>query len=172
MKLDLSNIRGGEQQKIELDFTVDLEDIDYYGDLFKIKKPVSVLGNLFNMKEEIYLTCKLSTNLQVHCARCLLAFDYPLETNINAKLLAQNEYEDSDYDDQDDIILYEDQIVDFSELVREQIITALPMKVVCRENCKGLCKSCGSNLNLTTCQCDMDDDGGIDPRMAKLKELL
>ena len=63
---------------------------------------------------------------------------------------------------------YRDDQIDLSELMREQFYLALPMKPLCREDCKGLCPQCGTNLNTGTCDCAPAWD---DPRLAPLKQL-
>jgi uncharacterized protein len=63
---------------------------------------------------------------------------------------------------------YRDDQVDLSELLREQFYLALPMKPLCRDDCKGLCAQCGTNLNTGTCDCHPAWD---DPRLAPLKQL-
>jgi uncharacterized protein len=58
--------------------------------------------------------------------------------------------------------------LDLEPTLREQILLALPMDALCGEGCKGLCPSCGQNLNEATCDCRADV---ADPRWAKLREL-
>jgi uncharacterized protein len=62
---------------------------------------------------------------------------------------------------------YRDEKIDLGEVVREQLYLALPMKPLCREDCKGLCPVCGANRNRETCTCQQE---WVDPRMAALKE--
>jgi uncharacterized protein len=62
----------------------------------------------------------------------------------------------------------ENQEIDLSEAVRQYMLLALPMKPLCREECAGLCPSCGHNLNLGPCGCPPSD---IDPRFAPLTRL-
>ncbi len=70
----------------------------------------------------------------------------------------------------DDLIrsVYEGDAVDLDELVREQILLALPTRTLCREECKGLCPECGANLNAGECDCAQKE---IDPRWAALADL-
>src|SRR5215213_1677197 len=70
----------------------------------------------------------------------------------------------------EDLILsaYEGDAVDLDELVREQILLALPSRHLCREDCKGLCQKCGANLNDAPCSCEQ---GEVDPRWAALADL-
>ncbi len=63
---------------------------------------------------------------------------------------------------------YRDDQIDLNELMREQFYLALPMKPLCREDCKGLCAQCGTNLNTGTCDCAPVWE---DPRLAALKAL-
>lgn len=170
MKFDLNTIKRGENDKIDLDFVVNLESIDYYGDVLNVIAPVSVLGSLYSIGKKIFLSCKLETDLEVHCGRCLKPFIYLLKTNIDVELTEEDEAMDED--DLDDIITYHDNMIDFDEIVKEQIISNIPMKTICNENCEGLCRVCGVDLNLEKCKCNTDDDENIDPRLAKLKELL
>jgi uncharacterized protein len=63
---------------------------------------------------------------------------------------------------------YENDEIDLGQLMREQFYLALPMKPLCREDCKGLCAQCGTNLNTGTCDCSPVWE---DPRLAALKNL-
>ena len=59
--------------------------------------------------------------------------------------------------------------IDLTEAVRQYALLALPMKLLCREDCAGICARCGHNLNLGSCDCSSQE---IDPRLAKLKNLV
>ena len=63
---------------------------------------------------------------------------------------------------------FDGKTIDLDPLVREQVLLALPMHAVCRDDCRGLCGSCGQNLNETQCDCA---GGQVDPRLAKLKDI-
>lgn len=170
MKFDLSTIKRGKQDKVNLDFTVNFDDINYYGDILKFVAPITVLGEIYGIEKKIYLSCNINTELEVQCARCLKPFSYFLKTNLSAELLGDSEI--SEEDDLDDILVYSDNIIDFEGIIRDQIMTNVPMKALCNENCKGLCKKCGKDINLESCLCNLENDDSIDPRLAKLKELL
>jgi uncharacterized protein len=72
-------------------------------------------------------------------------------------------------DEDVDISYYRDDRIDLNELLREQFYLALPMKPLCRDDCKGLCPQCGTNLNTGACSCATQWE---DPRLAPLKGLL
>ena len=73
-----------------------------------------------------------------------------------------------DNDDFDDYIIAENNIVDIDALVEEEIHLFLPAKMLCKEDCKGICPNCGKNLNKEVCSCKKE----VDPRMAALLQLL
>ena len=64
---------------------------------------------------------------------------------------------------------YKDDVIDLGEVMREQFFLALPMKPLCRPDCKGLCPICGANRNRQQCECREE---WVDPRLAGLKNLL
>ena len=69
-----------------------------------------------------------------------------------------------------DISYYRDDQIDLTELLREQFYLAVPMKPLCREDCRGLCPSCGTNRNTGTCQCQPAET--VDERLAPLRKIF
>jgi uncharacterized protein len=63
----------------------------------------------------------------------------------------------------------DDGYLDITHPLREQIIVSIPIRPLCRPDCRGLCSQCGQNLNHGPCNCSKDD---LDPRLAVLKSLL
>ena len=69
----------------------------------------------------------------------------------------------------EEIIYYDKDIFDPKEYILSQVVASLPMKILCDNNCKGLCLNCGVDLNKESCECVIDN---IDPRFEKLKNLF
>jgi uncharacterized protein len=67
-----------------------------------------------------------------------------------------------------DLETYQGKTIDLDPIIREQVLLALPMQVVCREDCRGLCGMCGQDLNEAACGCESKR---IDPRLAVLKDI-
>ena len=72
-------------------------------------------------------------------------------------------------DEDDELSFVKDDVLDISEVVESSIVSTLPIKRLCREDCKGLCQSCGINLNKETCSCNNED---YDLRFEELRALL
>ena len=126
-----------------------------------------------------------STEVAVHtpCRRCLadVHLRVPVTFTLNlvsrAALSAAQDEDDRDEDaeragsfdlEQVDEELFDGKTIDLDPLVREQVLLALPMHAVCREDCKGLCGTCGQNLNEGECGCARSQ---VDPRLAALKNI-
>lgn len=122
---------------------------------------------------EYQVVGRLDGALQVPCSRCLEPFLLPLASRVDVRLLPAAELEASDeHEVRDDDLateFYRDETLDIGALVREQCYLALPMKPLCRPDCRGLCPHCGANLNQTTCDCAQT---WVDPRLAALKALV
>lgn len=174
MKLDIDSIRKGDQNTHCLNFTLALDVIDFYGDKIYIVSPVDVKGKLHVIDYRLYIALEIMADMQANCNRCLEPFIYHFNSSINAEIIHENlfEYEDDQIDD--DVIYYRDDIFDLGKLIKEHIIMNIPIKLVCDENCRGLCPKCGTKLEKGSCNCNhiRSHDNDIDPRLAKLKKLL
>lgn len=174
MKLDIDNIRREDQSTLDLDFTLNFEDADYFGDSIGIKSPVDVRGKLYAIDYKLYITLKIKTDIEANCNRCLELFVYPFSSSINAELVHESLFDFENDQADDSIIYYEDNIFDLGKLVKEHILMNIPMKLVCDEKCQGLCVDCGVKIEENSCTCEdiQSHKEEIDPRLAKLKKLL
>lgn len=113
-------------------------------------------------KEGVLVQGTLTVSYTGECSRCL----DPRDQLINIKIEELYSYPAID---QVEFAVTEDGILDLLPLLRDEIWIAASQGGVCREDCKGLCPQCGTNLNHATCNCNMGD---IDPRLAGLQALL
>ena len=122
--------------------------------------------------QDIRLQGKLETGLEVTCARCLepVAFKVDRSFDLLYRPLGTDagHEELSITDAEAEIGYYQGESLLLEDALREQVLLAVPLKLVCRENCKGLCPHCGTNLNESQCSCSEQME---DPRWAALKEI-
>jgi uncharacterized protein len=117
---------------------------------------------------------RLTTRVGLICGRCLETFEWPLEAPMALRLLpgSVDEEEAPEGDDGEgdpiDAWRMDGQALDLVRLVQEFVLLQIPLKPVCRAECKGLCPRCGADRNRTACGCDVQDE---DPRLAPLSEL-
>jgi uncharacterized protein len=107
--------------------------------------------------QDIRVVGDLATSVEVECARCLEPVTRDVKRNYELLYRPQGidagREEISVTDAEAEIGYYHGEGIDLKDIVREQILLSVPMKVVCREDCKGLCPHCGQNLNQGECKC-------------------
>ena len=123
--------------------------------------------------EEFYCQGTVSAEVQVECARCLVPYGYEADGTtdfIATTASLREQYRAEAVDDEEYVIFDPNELrADITDLVRETLLLELPMKPLCRDDCKGLCTHCGANLNDKPCECESKS---IDPRWEGLKGLL
>jgi uncharacterized protein len=117
---------------------------------------------LTRTNRRILVKGNLRTAVETECVRCLTLFRLTLTIQLE-ELFALSSAVDPIY------FINDDGWLDLKQPLREQILLTMPIQVVCRPDCKGLCSQCGQNLNEGPCDCKTDE---IDPRLATLKSLL
>ena len=169
MFIDLANV-GTTARVIELTF--DSAEIDLESEILMLTGQTSFSGEIERAATRVHLRGVIKTNVLLDCTRCLEAIARYLDFPFRA-IFVDSSDEDTNADAEigDDALdesLVQEGKIDMAEVVREQILLALPEQIFCREDCKGLCPKCGSNLNLIDCKCA---DEEVDPRWAALKNL-
>ena len=144
------------------DFDVQLPVLDLEDDLQV--KDFNANFTLSRTQKGILVEGRLAAELPANCVRCLEAILHNLDTTFT-ELYAFNHSSETE----EELIVPEEGYIDLNPIVREYLQLDTPTNPLCREDCAGLCPTCGVNHNHTECDCTTD---AIDPRMAKLKELL
>lgn len=117
-------------------------------------------------KKVIDVTGKMKLVVGIPCDRCLkeVAYDFSVSfqkhINLNEQILS---------DDFDDTQYVKDSTLNLGKIIRDEILLQWPVKVLCKEDCKGMCKICGHDLNVGDCGCDRDV---LDPRMAAIRDIF
>ena len=135
---------------------------------------IKLRGRLTKIEQKISFSGELQTILNVACTRCLNLFPYIIKSEIEVYFVPLgkepkpgNEIEIKETDIEKEV--YEGGKVDLRGSVRDQVLLEVPLMHLCREDCKGICSKCGSDLNLSQCECQ--NEGQVDPRFAVLKEI-
>jgi len=149
------------------------EEVELEDEGARLVAPAEVEGSASLKGEEVRVRGAIKTEVELLCDRCAAPSRSPLEVEFDARFVPQS----SAAAESDNVELlaedlglaaYEGDAVDLDELVREQILLALPSRNLCREDCKGLCPKCGADLNAGDCSCER---GETDPRWAALADL-
>ena len=169
MQINLTDVLSCEEKVVKRTVETELTSFDISLGSFPLteKQPLELrIANMGDNKLEISGTASYET--QIPCDRCLeevktsIELDFSKEVDMN--LSAEGRIED--LDETDFIIGYN---LDVDKLIYSEILVNWPMKTLCKEDCKGICKKCGTNLNHGTCDCDTVE---LDPRMAVIAEIF
>lgn len=163
MILDLKKLFITENYTLPIEYSVNLSDVEYMGE-YPLKKPVTVTGKVTNRAGLVTLSISMVYVFSAPCDRCGLPTEISHEVTLEKSLAPEIAGIDND-----DIILVEDLKLDLDELVYTEVVVSFPMKHLCREDCKGICPSCGKNLNDGKCGCETKQ---TDPRLQALADLL
>ena len=149
----------GTSSDIEIDYpTMRLEDM--------VLRPLQGQFRATRTSEGVLIQGQFQTVVQAECMRCLDEAVLPIHTQTEEIFYYPAHTApagDGDY------VVHDDGNADLGPMVRELTLLAMPMQVLCKPDCLGLCPECGQNLNHGRCACEPDD---IDPRLAVLKTLL
>jgi uncharacterized protein len=144
-------------RRISVSKTYPVGSLDYHGAEFRQVGDLKLDAVAELVGAEIRVRGHLGTVIECSCDRCLGAVQIPVERDLDlsyrpmTEIAREEEIEISD--DESDVAFYREQGIELADVVSEQVILSIPMKVVCRVDCKGLCPACGANRNLEACNC-------------------
>ncbi|MBI4847644.1 MAG: DUF177 domain-containing protein [Nitrospirae bacterium] len=169
MKINVSGIpEEGLQQEIDLPVVINDSKKTY---------TVHVFVKAVKFGTRVLIEGSVKVTAEFKCSRCLKEYSLPLalsfqEEYVPAEEVGKEKHELELSNDELDVSFYSNDEIDIEDMIREQVLLAVPMKPLCSEECRGLCPVCGINLNEGACACGKKE---IDPRLApleKFKELL
>ena len=161
MLLDLREIIGVPGGIVKFDYEPDMSDAAF-GSIIRIAESPVAAGNVMNRAGVLTFSAIVDAVCVCVCARCLAEFELPVHKQITAYLTEGGEGEDPD-----GYFLQGDK-VDLDEIIITEFVLDMDDRLLCREDCAGLCERCGADLNAGVCACKTE----IDPRLAKLGQLL
>lgn len=163
MVFELKSVFQNEGETKSLSYGLDMTAIDVDG-VFPFKEPVRVDARAKNRAGVVEVTLDCSFVYSRDCDRC--GEDASRELNpVFTHTLVQSLADENS----DDYIETPDFTLELDDVVISDILLSLPSKNLCKDDCRGLCQSCGKNLNLGDCGCDIRT---IDPRLEILRQLM
>jgi uncharacterized protein len=170
MRIELENLEGGKSDFVHVYQPEDLNPVDERIDVIET---ATIAGKVRLAAKEVFVNGHVETRAKAECDRCLQPVEIPVNADFALEYIPGSEYESTDVveltEDQLSVAVFDGEGIDVDEIVKEQIVLAVPTRVLCRENCKGICPECGADRNTSDCSCTTND---IDPRWAALKKLI
>ena len=164
MLLGLNQIIDRPGESVSFSTGVDLSDLRY-GNSCPVSEPVLAEGTVRNTAGVLMMKGKISTCIHGVCDRCAREFDREIDFPLDVVLVT--EFADEENEDEW-VFPLEGDSADLDDIVRTVFVLNLDSKLLCKEDCKGICCRCGKNLNDGPCNCQKE----LDPRFAALQQLL
>ena len=169
MLINLTDVLSCEEKVVKRTVETELRSFDISLGSFPLteEKPLTlILTNLGD--DKLLIEGEFSVKAQIPCDRCLTEVEVPIdvsfEKEVDMKLSAEGRIDD--LDETDFINGYN---LDTVKLVYGELLVNWPMKILCKPDCKGICRKCGKNLNDGPCGCDTVE---LDPRMAVIADIF
>jgi len=167
MKIDLANIAGTPGEGGRFQISERLEPTEVYTPVGRVTGELIVenTGALLLLWGELHAVLKLS------CVRCLAEAEQSFEMDVEEEFASENTASDVPTMDRDEpeSSAISDYVLDVGEFARQQVESHLPIAFVCGPDCRGICPTCGKNLNEGPCECSPES---ADDRWEKLQGLL
>ena len=169
MTVSLSEVMQVANGVYSKEISFEPEEFCYAGERYPISEKKSVQLTITNLGgRKIKMELSGEVVLSGTCDRCLreVAIQIPFSTEREVDFSKSNEERAADLHETSFINGYD---LDVDAFVCEEILLGFPMKVLCQEDCKGICKVCGANLNEGECGCDRTE---LDPRMSVIRDIF
>jgi uncharacterized protein len=170
----LLSLQELELRPVHFDVNIPAGEIDYDNQLKQTSrlhaKGVAELVN--NSLGEIRVKGWLAVDIEGSCDRCLDIARLAVKRDFDLCYFPSEQFaaggEDALDEEASDIAYYDGDRLDLNEILREVVLLAVPMQIICSEDCKGICPNCGQNRNIQDCRCEAPV---VDDRWSKLKAL-
>lgn len=168
MLINLSDVLSEQHKPISTDSVLEMSEISLKSGTFSIVEKQPVHLEVTHVKEQkLLIEGRTSLKTLVPCDRCLE--DVIVDLDLEFSKMADLGDADTEKTELDETNYIDGYYLDVDQLLYNEILIGWPMKVLCCEDCKGICNVCGRNLNQGACDCE---DTSLDPRMSVVRDVF
>ena len=169
MKISIKDITSLSDQNKKFTGVCDLNTFSYIGSDFSIShaEPFDIVLSMIGSRK-LHITFETACTVLGQCDRCLEQVTFTVPVSVDetfeiseGKVVVDDEIGPYSFIDEDEI--------NIDELILDEILVNFPAKILCQDDCKGICPVCGKNRNIEPCGCD---DTVLDPRMAQFLDVF
>lgn len=164
IKINVAQIKKRLVGEKSLAFELTAAELEISPQEMAIDGTVQLTGSISNAGDVLLLQAEMEAKVQRTCGRCLKEF-----TGVTKAEVVEKFYPASAENIENDAFVYDSDVIDITEPLREGLLLAEPMQALCKPDCRGLCPVCGADLNDGDCGCDKLT---VDPRLAALKQFI
>lgn len=167
--IEIRDIISTADKKAELSVNTDMNCFTSAAGSFPISVKTPFILCLTNdNNKQLLISGNTTVDVSIPCDRCLTEVSVSVPVVIDRRVALDQGKIQIDPDEEEDTFLKEDQL-DVDRLIYDEILVNWPAKVLCKDDCRGICPKCGQNLNQRDCGCDRQV---LDPRMAKFQDVF
>ena len=169
MLVNLTDIFSSEQKTVTKEVAYEPDTVNVGGvsyDIFSKEPVVLTLKNIG--KGKVLVTAKTTFGFELNCDRCLKPVTYTMDIDAQQEVISPDYLGEID-EDAEQTVFMEGYQLKVDDLIYSDIVLNWPMKSLCREDCKGICRICGKDLNTGECGCDTFVPS---PGLAGIKEIF
>lgn len=167
MLINLSDVLSADHKTVSHTVPVEMTELKTDFGVFKVQSAEELDLKITHEKEgKLYIEGATSMVIAIPCDRCLKDVPTEFELDFQKSIDLNDDTEAEELDEKNYIDGYN---LDVYKLLFNEILVGWPMKVLCSEDCKGICSVCGQNLNEATCDCESTD---LDPRMSVIRDVF
>ena len=169
MRIELVNLEHG---RADFAHVYQPDELGSFDDRVNLSAPVNVNGKVRLAGTEVFVNGHIETRAEVECDRCLTPIELPVNVDFDLQYITDRAYESSGAveltEEELSVSVFDGEAIEVDEIVKEQILLAVPTRTLCRPDCKGICPDCGIDKNTGDCACGANE---VDPRWAALRNL-
>ena len=169
MKISIKDITSLPDQSKKFDGICDLTDFSYLGGDFSINhaEPFDVVLSMIGT-DKLRIAFSTTIGITGQCNRCLTDVSFSVPVSVEETVSVSEGQVVADVDE-GPYSFVDGENIDVDELILNEILVNFPAKILCQDDCKGICPVCGKNRNTESCECD---DTVLDPRMAQFLDVF
>lgn len=160
MRCSVKDILKNDGEIAEISGVLEYDTLENNGDTIKFATPISFSGEVKNENGDILVNGEIDFDCEVECHRCGESIIKTMNFKIS-EIYSTNSQEEK--------YLLQGEILDFEDMLVDNIRLNLPIKFLCINDCKGVCTMCGNNLNVSECDCSKKN---TDSKFSVLSDLL
>lgn len=169
MQINLSELFVCKGKVMQYEVPIEMDEFVTAAGKYSLTQKMPLQLTITHSKNRNLKICgKLDLHMTIPCDRCLEPVDNHLQITFERDVDA-NATEEERIEALDEQPYINGYNLDVDQLVYGELIVNIPMKVLCRQDCKGICNRCGANLNYETCACDVTE---LDPRMSVIRDIF
>jgi uncharacterized protein len=167
MIVNVSKIKNIPGKTMNVELAVSPSYLPMEGEKIKLVSPLKFSGKMENLGDRLFLTGEIEATVELLCSRCAEAISFSVQAPFSELFTNRRSVAKEEQDEE--ITFFAGEEIDITSHAARAILLELPMKILCRDDCRGLCPECGVNLNQAECHCAEES---IDPRFQALKKLV